>query len=201
MTEFTPWPKTTRLFRDIVVTEKIDGTNAAVSIRAIHGPEHADDDARAVLGNDAVWYAVAAQSRNRIIVPGDDNYGFARWVHQNALQLVTLLGDGMHYGEWWGAGIQRRYDMDGKAFSLFNTEKHRGLSEVIDAVLVQPVPVLWSGPFSEEKIKACLMDLSEYGSEAAPGFMKPEGVCVFHAASRRVFKVTLDKNDAGKWEV
>lgn len=29
---FQPWPKTPRLFREIVVTEKIDGTNAQVFI-------------------------------------------------------------------------------------------------------------------------------------------------------------------------
>lgn len=32
--EFQPWPKIARLNRDIVITEKIDGTNAAVHINA-----------------------------------------------------------------------------------------------------------------------------------------------------------------------
>lgn len=200
MHEFTPWAKTSRLFRDIIITEKIDGTNSAISVQEID---------RNIAGDDSVYiaeydacYAVSAQSRKRVITPGKstDNYGFARWVHENALELATLLGPGLHFGEWWGAGIQRRYDMPRKAFSLFNTEKHKGLNELVGGIPVQPVPVLWQGPFSEEKVKACLMDLSEYGSEAAPDFMQPEGVCVFHTASRSVFKVTLDNNDAGKWE-
>lgn len=30
--EFTPWPKTFRMNRDVIVTEKIDGSNAAVKV-------------------------------------------------------------------------------------------------------------------------------------------------------------------------
>lgn len=177
---FTPWAKTSRLFRDIIVTEKIDGTNAAIHFE----------------GSGEIM----TQSRNRLISPNNDNYGFARWSRENAAELFALLGPGLHFGEWWGQGIQRRYDMPHKAFSLFNTEKHKGLNEIVAGVPVQPVPVLWQGTFCEDKIKECLMDLTECGSEAAPGFMNPEGVCVFHTASRSVFKVTLDNNDAGKWE-
>ena len=33
--DFTEWPKTPRLFRDMIVTEKIDGTNSAVGIKPI----------------------------------------------------------------------------------------------------------------------------------------------------------------------
>jgi hypothetical protein len=35
MAEFREWPKTPRLFRTIVVTEKIDGTNAAIHVELI----------------------------------------------------------------------------------------------------------------------------------------------------------------------
>jgi hypothetical protein len=36
--EFQGWPKTPRLFRDMIVTEKIDGTNSAVIIEeVVHG--------------------------------------------------------------------------------------------------------------------------------------------------------------------
>jgi len=54
---FQPWPKTPRLNRDCIVTEKIDGTNSAIVIDEVGD--------------------VYAQSRNRLITPGDDNYGFA----------------------------------------------------------------------------------------------------------------------------
>ncbi|WP_431888708.1 RNA ligase family protein [Nocardiopsis alba] len=180
--EFTPWPKTKRLFRDIVVTEKLDGTNAAVHI--------SEDGAE-----------VTAQSRNRIITPEADNYGFASWVHANAGQLVDALGPGLHFGEWWGRGIQRRYGLDVRRFSLFNTERHADTNADVDGVQVGPVPVLYQGPFSETRIRVELAKLRLNGSVAAPGFMDPEGICVFHTQTRSVFKVTLDHNDAGKWEV
>jgi hypothetical protein len=64
MTEFKPWPKIARLNRDITITEKIDGTNAAVIVT-----EEGE---------------VAAQSRTRIITPDADNFGFARWVAEHA---------------------------------------------------------------------------------------------------------------------
>lgn len=179
--EFTPWPKTPRLFRPITVTEKIDGTNAAVHI--------ADDG------------TVTAQSRNRIITPDADNYGFAAWVSANAFDLGSALGTGLHFGEWWGVGIQRGYGLFSRRFSLFNTDRHADLAVNIGGVDVQPVPVLGRGPMDTELVSACLETLVEDGSRAAPGFLNPEGVCVFHHATRQVFKVTLDKNDAGKWEV
>lgn len=192
--EFTAWPKVSRLFRDIVVTEKIDGTNAAVHI-----------------GEDGT---VAAQSRTRIITPLDDNFGFAGWVHTNADSLIQVLGPGLHFGEWWGGKIQRGYGVTHRTFSLFNVRKHGDIHEMrqggdgeyrvpyveIGGVRVNTVPKLYEGPYSEQAVRDCLNALARYGSVAAPGFMQPEGVCVFHTASGIVQKVTLDKEDRGKWE-
>ncbi len=36
------------------------------------------------------------------------------------------------------------------------------------------------------------------GSYAAPGFMKPEGIVIFHVAANMGFKKTLDKDDMPK---
>lgn len=190
--EFKPWPKTARLFRDIVITEKLDGTNAAI---------HIDDAGR-----------VAAQSRNRLVTPEADNYGFATWVHANAADLAYILGPGLHFGEWWGQGIQRRYGLEEKRFSLFNTarwwdgvDEGQGTSMASRAegtVLrdqIAAVPVIYAGVFSDARIHHALMSLKLHGSHAAPGFMNPEGICVYHSQSKNVFKVTLDHNDAGKW--
>jgi hypothetical protein len=189
--DFREWPKTPRLFRDIVITEKLDGTNAGL---------HISEDGQ-----------VVAQSRKRIITPDSDNYGFARWAADNADELAHILGPGLHFGEWWGQGIQRRYGLEQKVFSLFNTErwyKNDGAdtsketradqSSLVDQIDV--VPVLYQGPFSDEQITSALRDLQQDGSYAAPGFMNPEGICVYHSQTRSVFKVTLDANDAGKWE-
>lgn len=207
MAEFTAWPKTPRLFRDIIITEKIDGTNAAIHIEALpwapHSRAEVDADSGEVLLDDT-YFHVTAQSRNRLIYPGKgtDNQGFATWVCANASELVTTLGPGLHFGEWWGAGIQRGYGLQSRRFSLFNTDKWSGLHEprVIGGVPVSHVPVLYHGPFSEAEIKRALADLAQNGSHAVPGFADPEGVCVFHSQTRGTFKVTLDNNDTGKWE-
>jgi hypothetical protein len=183
---FSPWPKTPRLFRGMTVTEKLDGTNAGVHV--VENPD--------LPGT----YSVTAQSRNRIITPGADNAGFAVWVRDNAAALARVLGPGLHFGEWWGRKIGRHYGLDVRRFSLFNTDKHADLSETIGGALVEPVPVLYRGAFSTSAIADVLDFLKENGSLAVPGFMNPEGVCVFHHASRTVLKVTLDSNDAGKWE-
>jgi len=101
--EFEGFPKIARLKRDITVTEKLDGTNAQIFI-----------------GEDGEF---SVGSRKRWIVPGDDNYGFARWAYGRQDELIATLGIGRHFGEWWGQGIQRRYDMEKKQFSLFNTTR------------------------------------------------------------------------------
>ncbi|MEV5319148.1 RNA ligase family protein [Streptomyces sp. NPDC052687] len=211
MHEFTEWPKTKRLFRDIVVTEKIDGTNSAIHITAV--PHDEPGEIRVWDGHwtspvvDGTRYVVTAQSRRRIITPGKttDNYGFAGWVYDNAADLVRILGEGLHFGEWWGSGIQRGYEVPGRSFSLFNTERYVDIHEHVGEfngvpVTVGPVPVLYSGTFSETAICHELEALKHFGSKAAPGFMNPEGICVFHSQTRNVYKVTLDNNDAGKWE-
>ena len=39
-----------------------------------------------------------------------------------------------------------------------------------------------------------LEDLKTTGSRAAPGFMKPEGIIVYHSAARMYFKMTIEKD-------
>jgi hypothetical protein len=195
--EFKEWPKTPRLLRNITITEKIDGTNAAIGI--IPSDDYNDPNIMAHVALDGDVFGVYAQSRKRLITPGKstDNYGFAGWVQQNAAELVALLGEGLHYGEWWGAGIQRKYGMPTKQFSLFNTARHAQLETTLN---LSVVPVLYEGPNDTAAVTAALESLRTNGSLAAPGFMNPEGICIYQAASRQISKVTLDKEDAGKWE-
>lgn len=177
--EFEAFPKIPRLNRGMVITEKIDGTNAAVIIT---------EDGR-----------VGAQSRNRLITPEQDNYGFARWAYDNAGVLADVLGPGRHFGEWWGSGIQRRYGLSGgdKRFSLFNTTRwHADALAAVEGLGV--VPVLHAGPFDNARINATVTLLSAEGSKAAPGFMNPEGVVVFQSASRSMFKVTCTGDESPK---
>ena len=182
--DFKSFPKIGRLARGIVVTEKIDGSNGQVAI---------SDDLS----------IVRAGSRTRWIEPGKstDNYGFAAWVAEHADEL-RQLGPGRHFGEWWGSGIQRRYGLhEGeKRFSLFNTGRWGGAPRegCIRPACCEVVPVLYAGPMDQSAIDAALDDLATNGSRAAPGFMFPEGVVVFHSATGTLFKRTLVGDEAPK---
>lgn len=205
--EFKPWPKTPRLYRDVTITEKIDGTNGAVIVKEFPYGTHVDGEpsnARLVFGpvkmdleTPAVEYLVAAQSRRRVITPHNDNHGFAGWVWANAEYLAQTLGEGHHYGEWWGVGIQRGYGMSKRVFSLFNLRKWGDIGFTNDQL--RTVPVLYRGKFCDYLVDEALHTLRENGSLAAPGYTNPEGVCVFHEDSNQVFKVTLENDHQAKY--
>lgn len=172
MIEFTAFPKITRLSRDCIITEKIDGTNATIYI---------GEDGEFLIG-----------SRTRWITPENDNFGFALWAQKHKEELM-LLGPGWHRGEWWGVGIQRNYGLSERRFSLFKP-----------LTVLPPccnlVPVLYTGLFSTLVISDVLEDLKTRGSQAEPGFMKPEGIVIFHTASRTMFKQTVENDEKGKSE-
>lgn len=172
-TDFEKYPSIPRLKRTMIITEKIDGSNAQI-----------------LIGENGEFLT---GSRNRWITPEDDNFGFSTWAHANKDALVAELGFGRHYGEWWGEGIQRRYGIVGKRFSLFNTSRWA----TADLKLCSVVPVLYTGDFSVEKINAALEQLQTNGSAASPGFMRPEGVVVFLTQANHLYKVTLE-HDAHK---
>ena len=176
--EFLPFPKIARLHRDIVITEKLDGTNAQIYIT---------DDNEMLIG-----------SRTRWITPDNDNYGFARWAMTNEEEL-RKLGPGQHFGEWWGKGIQRGYNLAEKRFSLFNVARW-GDPEVRPKCC-HVVPTLYKGPWSGTKAgihRLTLALLAHGGSLASPGFMKPEGVVIWHEASRQMFKITIEGDEVPK---
>ena len=211
--EFQDFPKMARLSRDMIVTEKIDGTNAQVCITPLIEDAWPDRVGIPYVFKTGGWM-LQAGSRTRWVTPSDDNYGFAAWVRNNAEELLTL-GPGRHFGEWWGAGIQRGYGMQEKRFSLFNATRWAAHDQPLLSIpsqdpRAQPkwqerppaccgvVPVLIQGPFRTDAIDACIELLRERGSYAAPGFMKPEGVVVFHTAGNVGFKRTLEKDDQPK---
>jgi hypothetical protein len=197
--EFIGFPKSPRLTRPMVITEKIDGTNAQIVIvnkalfdnTALCGPTPVGDNGEQLM---------LAGSRTRWINPKEDNFGFAKWVEENSKELFKL-GEGQHFGEWWGSGIQRGYDLPKgeKRFSLFNTSRWSDASVRPECCHV--VPILHKGMFDTTAIQATLQALELVGSQAAPGFMKPEGIMVFHAASGIVFKKTIHKDEAPKSQV
>lgn len=205
MTELTfhPYPKTPRLYREAVITEKIDGTNAAVVVLPWH--EDKTETNPSVVWDGTRWWLVYAQSRKRVITPEDDNHGFARWVYENAGQLVSVLGEGVHFGEWWGSGIQRGYGLANgdKRFSLFNVGRWADLAgNPLPALASVPglstVPLMARGEFAPGLVPFTVAELRQSGSHAAPGFMRPEGVVLFHTAARQVFKVLLEGDNQPK---
>jgi hypothetical protein len=196
--EFQEFPKIPRYRREVCVTEKIDGTNAAIVWHPAPEPPHEAILAQANLvdshGRELGPYYLLAQSRNRFITPQADNYGFAGWVRDNVCDLLTL-GPGAHYGEWWGLGIGRGYAQRAKRFSLFNVARW-GAEKQAPPACCDVVPVLgWGKP---DKIPDYLEDLRANGSKAAPGFMRPEGIIIWHADAKQYYKITLEKDEIPK---
>lgn len=190
---FTEFPKMARLSRECIITEKLDGTNAQIYIT---------DDEQLLVG-----------SRTRWITPENDNYGFAQWAREHRDELLTL-GPGRHFGEWWGQGIQRKYGMSEKRWSLFNVARwcmHGQEPNRIKSAdpriekwqdVLPPccslVPVLYRGIFTTQACDDALETLRQNGSVAGPGFMKPEGIVCFHVAGNVGFKKTLEKDNIPK---
>lgn len=179
LTDFKPFDKIPRWdgAQHIVITEKIDGTNAQV-----------------VVNDDCTDFRCG--SRSRWITPDDDNYGFAGWCSRNR-ETVLSLGKGVHFGEWWGLGIQRSYNLREKRFSLFNTLRW-GTDEQKERINslngIDVVPVLYQGPFTNQAIDEALADLGKNGSTASPGFENPEGIVIYMPGSRSLFKKTFGDN-------
>ena len=178
MVVFEEFPKIARLNRECVISEKIDGTNSCILIQ---------EDG-----------TIQAASRTRLITPENDNYGFARWVQDNKVDLCRL-GAGKHYGEWWGCGIQKRYTIKEKRFSLFNSDRWSDPEKRPSCCHV--VPVIYQGMFSSTLIQQALDDLKEYGSFADSDCIRPEGIIIWHIAARTYFKVTLENDEEWKGKV
>lgn len=200
MGEFKGWGSTPRFHKGLTITEKIDGTNACIVI--FNGE-------------------VKAQSRKRMITPEDDNYGFAKWVYENAGALTDTLGYGYHYGEWFGEGIQKNpLGITGKRFALFHATKYtieNGYDlEQVDGL--ETVPLLFHGQADVWTIPHLLEKLKVFGSKVAGAktetvqvftgpdgsysvAAKPEGVIVWHKETQQKYKILLEDDASHKWEV
>ena len=144
--------------------------------------------------------ATARRSRSTASITG------AAWVFGNGYELARILGPGRHFGEWWGQGIGRGYGLNEKRFSLFNTARWAPYGDTEYAIEPElnlyVVPILATGVANtDEIIDRTTERLHQGGSKAAYGFMKPEGVCIFHHSSRIVEKVFGDGTDQlHKWQ-
>lgn len=196
---FEAFPKLTRFSHDWTVTEKIDGSNGQILIVSELNPlalPLASMEPLAKINGNYIY----AGSRNRMLSLGksNDHFGFAQFVADNAEELIAKLGEGRHFGEWYGKGIgPRGYDLDQKRFALFNAGRWEGadLPERIDVV-----PVLFKGYLEDSgTFDKLLTNLKEEGSKIAPGYLDPEGIVMYHGPSKTLFKKTFDYDEAGKW--
>lgn len=201
--EFKEFPKIARLSRPIIITEKIDGTSGCIYV----GPTT----------QDPVEQTFLVGSRTRWITPETDNFGFAAWAYSHKDELMTL-GPGRHFGEWWGSGIQRGYGLPKgeKRFSLFNVSRWCLFGQEPKILPTQDprvtktqdilpaccwlVPVIYDGlgDTLNEAVAESLEFLATNGSLAAPGFMDPEGIVIFHTAGNVGFKKTIENDDSPK---
>lgn len=172
--EFKEWPKIPRaVLGNVIITEKIDGTNACV-----------------IIENGEI---AGVQSRKRLITPEDDNYGFARYVHDNK-EMFLKLGEGRHYGEWAGLGIQKNpHALPDKRFFLFNTLRWGEYNKPPEGIYV--VRVLYQGPYSHQVVDDSMNGLLKYAEE---NNYKPEGCVVFFPKLEAMEKHTFEYSK-GKW--
>lgn len=201
---FEAFPKIPRLKREVTITEKIDGTNAQITWVEINS-EFALETAQAdpfclgiydgISDGDSAL-ALYAGSRNRWLTRTADNFGFGNWVMAHGSELLTL-GVGRHFGEWYGQGIQSGYDLGEKRFALFNTARWNDLNPNRPACC-GVVPVLAHGEDVDDD--EVMRSLAEGGSVAVPGYRAPEGIVVWHSASRQYYKRTFAQ-DGGKWKL
>jgi hypothetical protein len=177
--EFKKFESIARYSRDCIITEKIDGTNAQICIT---------EDGQFLTG-----------SRKRWITPENDNYGFSRWANENKEELMKL-GVGFHYGEWWGQGIQCKYGMNKKIFSLFDVARWK--DDEIRPKCCDVVPILFEGDFTTENILSTMNSLKNSGSVAVKKynvcFDNPEGIVIFHKKGNIFFKKTFKNDEKGK---
>jgi len=171
--EFRPWAKIVRGNPFMAtITEKINGTNACIVIKE--------------------GEIVAVQSRKRFITPESDNFGFARWVKENEVELLSLE-DGYHYGEWAGEGIQKNpLKLAGKHFFLFNTFRwnpdNPNKPDCCDVV-----PVLFNGKMNSSTVEGLLLKMIDDDT------VEHEGVVVYYHNTRNYTKHTI-KTPNGKWQ-
>lgn len=174
--EFKPWAKIPRaVFGHVIITEKLDGSNACVVI----------EDGE----------IIGVQSRKRMINIGkeSDNYGFAQYVYDNK-ETFLQLGEGRHYGEWVGLGIQGNpHCLPTKRFYLFNTLRWGDHNEPPEGIYV--VPELHRGEYSVQTIDTVMNNLLTTSKEQG---YKPEGCIVYFPKLDAMEKHTFEYSK-GKW--
>jgi len=90
----------------------------------------------------------------------------------------------------------RNYGLKEKRFSLFNSARWSHPESRPSCCNV--VPVLYKGIFHTDAIACAIHSLQTEGSQAAPGFMNPEGIIIYHEAAGIGFKKTIKDDESPK---
>lgn len=163
----------------MTITQKIHGTNGQIYIK------------------DGEIYA---GSRNRWLTVDNDNAGFCKFVMQNKERLIQVLGEGRHFGEWCGKGINAGEGLSTKIFVLFDWKRYRDQCEHFPFLTydlpVRVVPCLYTGKFSMEMIDEIMEILKTEGSRLVPvnWYMKPEGIVI--ELNGQLFKKVFEQEDS-----
>lgn len=218
--------KIPRLSREILISEKLDGMNSQVMIfpkykllqmaeSEIWKADEVNDfiekyclyihpDNPHVEEDDRLYLFAGSRTRFLDTSKNGDTHGFVKWVKSNAIDLISL-GEGIHYGEFYGHKINRNYKLDYNRFALFDVGRWNqkfgddcnGTIRVCDnkgnfvPLCCELVPILYEGIFDTNKINEVLENLKNHGSYAVSGFMNPEGIVIYHKASGALFKKTI----------
>lgn len=149
---------------NVVITEKLDGTNGVVWVSPDKSLLHAG-------------------SRNKWLTENDDNAGFYKFCTENAEALLRL-DPGYHYGEFVGPGIQKnRYGLAEKQFFLFDTRLEERYA---DHPCIHTVPLIDTATFDNIKVP-------ERGTLSKIGLSIVEGYMLYIPQLHQYIKIVYDK--------
>lgn len=151
-----------------VITEQIGGSRVGVHIARVDSePPAGGHGVRVEV--DGQWWLLRPISPIRWLGSERDNFGFAAWVRASAAQLIRL-GQGWHYGVWYGRGIMRSYGLDHRRLALYDVERWTQIPERLpDRVESVPIVGRARGPELSSAVDRALRRLERSGSLAVPG--------------------------------
>lgn len=171
MTDHQMFPKIPRLQKvNVVITEKLDGTNAVIWL----SPDKSE---------------MKVGSRNRWVGDSklEDNSGFYQFCQENKEYLMRLH-PGFNYGEFMGPKIQgNRYELEKKELYLFDT---RRAGEFEDTNTIKVVPHLMTTPLDD--LPEHLSKYNNMKSTLNPK-ANAEGVMLYFTELNKYIKVIYDK--------
>jgi len=117
------------------------------------------------------------------------------------IALTSKIGrntiDKIGHGEWWGQGIQRKYGMSKKVFSLFNVNKWS--DDSLRPKCCDVVPILYQGPITPDIVEAYSrpMTISYAARKYEIDFRNAEGTMMYLCKAGIYLKAPNEKGSKG----